>query len=585
MTEGGVEGFDDDICGFRETVLTSYGMCEYTDTINLAWIADNDGRQSPGDPCPYSSNALTSVTGVRILNTPSDTMEVNFNWWISNGNPSLDWGPRRTGTPEDPFRDFGGFLGTPMGDRNKYYIMSHSEADYDQLYAAVDHSAEGWLAPAVNAGDFADGYDTRYLISFGPFDIDPGQSLPVTFAYVAGENFHSDCEAFDNLFNDQMPEIYNAQLEFDDIGVNALWAGWMYDTPGVDTDSDGYRGEFHLCMEDTIWYRGDGVSDLRYPQVNPEDTSRLRLDTSDGRVRVKWNGLIPETSKNMYSLKVDFEGYNVYMATINEPGAYSLLAGYDMENYIKHVWNEGLAVWEITEYPFTLDSLQKLYGIDDPLLYTQSNPFIYSTDTVMYFTEAYYNNSDLSDTTKIHKLFQEEEPPCTIIIDSAKKWCPEDLTEDSLFFKYYEYEYVIDGRLPDTRYYIKVMSVHHNNDDTYQENNFFGIDSIDISVDVDDEAGNLIPSDFELRQNIPNPFNAATKISFALPYKAEVNMLIHNSLGQLVRDIDLGLKTAGNHTAIWDGKDNHGMTAASGIYIYTLRAGDFEASKKMVMVK
>ena len=94
------------------------------------------------------------------------------------------FGPRKAGSAEDPFRDFGGYLGTPMGDRNKYYIMSHPEIDYDQLFSAVDQTVDGWLSPGPIADDFADGFDTKYLLSFGPFNIQPGEEFPIVFAYA-----------------------------------------------------------------------------------------------------------------------------------------------------------------------------------------------------------------------------------------------------------------------------------------------------------------------------------------------------------------------------------------------------------------
>lgn len=200
----------------------------------------------------------------------------------------MDFGPRKAGTPDDPFRDFGGFLGTPEGDRNKYYIMRHAEFDYDQLFCALDHTADGWLPRDEQAYNFADGFDTRYLLSCGPFDIDPGEVLPMSFAYIGGENFHTDCNAFENLFDANDPYPFYNQLNFEDLGINSMWASWIYDNPGVDTDGDGYYGKYRICVydstfafdtasfnplvvdtivvyleADTIYYEGDRVPDFR----------------------------------------------------------------------------------------------------------------------------------------------------------------------------------------------------------------------------------------------------------------------------------------------------------------------------------
>jgi hypothetical protein len=115
----------DDVTGFKKTVPSSYDCPgeDWLDTINTAWIADNDGKRNVGDlpPCP-AALTLPAVTGMRVLRTPSASLQYSYNWWISNSNSSQDWGPRLAGTPEDPFRDFGtGGLGTPMGDRNKHF--------------------------------------------------------------------------------------------------------------------------------------------------------------------------------------------------------------------------------------------------------------------------------------------------------------------------------------------------------------------------------------------------------------------------------------------------------------------------------
>ena len=201
----GINDATDDICGFKRAIESPFG-CGFIDTVNIAWIADNDGKTSGQCQvtCPGAMD-ITGVTGTRVVRTPSDSLKYSFNWWVSNGDASQDFGPRMAGTEDDPFRDFGGFLGTPEGDRNKYYIMRHEEFDYDQLFSGLDHTGEGWLPRTTNAS-IPDGFDTRYLLSFGPFDINPGEVLPISFAYVAGEGFHHDCKAFTNLWNVNYPD-------------------------------------------------------------------------------------------------------------------------------------------------------------------------------------------------------------------------------------------------------------------------------------------------------------------------------------------------------------------------------------------
>jgi hypothetical protein len=78
----------------------------------------------------------------------------------------------------------------------------------------------------------------------------------------------------------------------------------------------------------------------------------------------------------------------------------------------------------------------------------------------------------------------------------------------------------------------------------------------------------------------PNPFNAATVISFALPEAARVILTVYDVSGRLVNELVNGMRPAGTHEVAFDGTD-----LASGIYIYRLEAGDYRAIKKVVLVK
>ena len=112
LQDGAQEGFDDDICGFIEAMPTTYGGCDWWDTVNIAWIADNDGQLAGGT----ETSPLPHVTASRIVRTPQDSLEVSFNWWLTAyGDQSLDFGPQARRS----YRDFGtGGLGSPVGDRN-----------------------------------------------------------------------------------------------------------------------------------------------------------------------------------------------------------------------------------------------------------------------------------------------------------------------------------------------------------------------------------------------------------------------------------------------------------------------------------
>jgi len=100
----------------------------------------------------------------------------------------------------------------------------------------------------------------------------------------------------------------------------------------------------------------------------------------------------------------------------------------------------------------------------------------------------------------------------------------------------------------------------------------------------------VLPSKSALLQNYPNPFNPETWLPYQLASDAPVTISIYNTKGQLIRNISLSTKKAGVYTAkdkaaYWNGKDSFGQSVASGVYFYTLQAGNFTATRRMLIVK
>jgi hypothetical protein len=107
----------------------------------------------------------------------------------------------------------------------------------------------------------------------------------------------------------------------------------------------------------------------------------------------------------------------------------------------------------------------------------------------------------------------------------------------------------------------------------------------DGATSVEDDPLSGLPDAFTLEQNYPNPFNASTTIAFTLQQHANVTLTLYNVLGQTVRDWPFGELSPGEHSIIWDGFDGYGREAASGIYLYSLRADSERVTKKMVLLK
>ena len=80
---------------------------------------------------------------------------------------------------------------------------------------------------------------------------------------------------------------------------------------------------------------------------------------------------------------------------------------------------------------------------------------------------------------------------------------------------------------------------------------------------------------------MPNPFQARTRIAFDLPRDAPVSLEVFDVTGRLVRTLANESMAAGAYEVSWNGADNSGQQVAAGVYLYRLRAGSFEATRRM----
>ena len=618
-------GYIDDICGFRRSLPAFYSTtnCSWDDTINIAWIADNDGDLTASPPVP-------NVTGTRIIRTPSDSLDVSFNWWVSNSNANRDFGPRhRTDT-----RSLGtGGNGTPTGDRNKYWYLRNKEFDYDQVYTAVISPMDTvWQYPPEGMReDIADGFDTRYLLSFGPFDIEPGQTLPLSFAYVGGERFHYSGTNLSNLPNS--PDQFYRNIDFSNLGYSSIWSSWIYDNPGYDTDTDGYAGKNHICnaggstdferidtifdtisvnppvitmridtiwrLADTVWYEGDGVPDFQGASPPPAPT--VWVYPSVGTIRVRFNGLRSETTRDVFSHALDFEGYRVYYSRDDRRSSFTLLTSYDLDDFSKYTWipNQGPGGdWVLKDIPFTRDSLRCLYapgGCTDSLWpieqYTRSNPFHKPgfSDSIFFFVPQDFNKSVLGVSTPIRKIYPTEPYPSTFKPDSAQ---PAELTPDG-YFKYFEYEYILTDLLPTVPYFVNVTAFDFgspksglsslesppniNPKTTYAMESADSVVAKDMKVFIYPNPyridGNYRAEGFEGRGESDRVDDRVRRIHFAnLPPKCTIRLFTID--GDLIREIIHDIPAAdplSNHD-VWDLITRNTQLAVSGLYYWTVES-------------
>jgi hypothetical protein len=122
--------------------------------------------------------------------------------------------------------------------------------------------------------------------------------------------------------------------------------------------------------------------------------------------------------------------------------------------------------------------------------------------------------------------------------------------------------------------------------DTYVEEDGMYIDDFEINVENSVIAEDPIVK-FESISNYPNPFNPSTTILFNLntEYAENTELVIYNLKGQKVKQLIKDQLSAGQHTAVWNGLDDEGKSVTSGVYFYKLKAGNFEQTKKMILMK
>ncbi|MBN2226647.1 MAG: hypothetical protein JW763_04730 [candidate division Zixibacteria bacterium] len=614
---------NDDWAGFKKTTPSKY-IAGLIDTINCAWTADNNGEPDPVSGQFQGLNSPTSIAAISILRTPRKNDDFNFNWWAASWYQNYNWGPMKAPAEGEPVHTFFGDYGSPHSDGDKYYMMANDEFDYDSWECQYDHTSQGWLPPPPNSWGIHNGADVHYLISCGPYSIGPGQSIPLTFAVVMGQHFHRD----------GVIAPYPTR-NFSDLELNALWASWVYDNPGVDTDGDGYRGECHVYgigghsakpypydpqepaseyeYVDTLWYRGDGVPDFSgaAPPPAPEFSLDAWInDKNQGIIDIYWDGMTTENTRDQFNQSIDFEGYRVYLSITGMAGDFDLVSSYDMDNYDRWEFDDDYEEWGIVYAPFTRAQLQGWYGenFDPDKFYDIDNLFPFynirtGQDEFFYFTRHDWNQSSLTDTTLIHKLYPLEPPPPTLDYDSARIYYPDVLTEDGKF-KYYQYHYRLRRLLPSQPYYVSVTAFDHgdpaknltpretppytNAQREFAQNSAAKVEAEGLNVVVYPNPYRIdgrYREHFEGWEQPDLPAERTRAIHFAnLPHKCVIRIFTID--GDLIREIfhDYPQGAPGSSHDQWDMISRNTMTVMSGIYYYVVDSDMGKQIGKLVII-
>ncbi|MCH7783657.1 PD40 domain-containing protein, partial [candidate division KSB1 bacterium] len=182
---------------------------------------------------------------------------------------------------------------------------------YDPAYITNIRQYDlNWMYPGQDiALDISAGTILTQLLSVGPFDLAPGNELPIVLAFVMGENFHTNPRNLANIYRGDI-DAYYANLDFSDLIKNAQWARWIYDNPGIDTDNDG-------ILDD--WFSGIWVINVNTGVKKPFFRHFGDHD---------WH-----PDKNKFVIRISLQIYTVDVIIIDPPLVVSLS--------IKQITNEG----------------------------------------------------------------------------------------------------------------------------------------------------------------------------------------------------------------------------------------------------
>jgi hypothetical protein len=315
--------------------------------------------------------------------------------------------------------------------------------------------------------------------------------------------------------------------------------------------------------------------------------------------------VLSESTRDVFSRELDFEGYRVWLARDERPSSYSVAASYDKEDYNRWDFNPARNGFVLRESPFSLEELRCLYADScgdttwHPDQYPRSRPLVHA-DGACYFEPQDYNRSVLANdpinaTTPIRKLYPDAPKPPVLDPDSIRILFPngEDtvyLTEDG-FIKYYEYEYTFENLLPTVPYWINVTAFDFGSPEA-------GVAPLETSptllpivsyptpsVSETEASGQgvyVYPNPYRLDENYRAagfegrsrrylPEDRTRTIHFAnLPPKCTIR--IYTIDGDLVREIVHDVDPAdplANHD-VWDMITRNSQQPVSGLYYWTV---------------
>ncbi len=351
----------------------------------------------------------------------------------------------------------------------------------------------------------------------------------------------------------------------------------------IDSDNNlrQYTDEGDVIIEDSgIWKSIDISPDgtlLAATSLN-EDKTIYVFDLVSGGSARQYTLLRPTTQEGIYEDIVVFADALDWDLT----GKYLL---YDALNRFSLASGETIEQWDMNILDVENDVIQPIFAPQSKEINIGNPTFAQTNDAVFVFD--YMDTESQQAAVYALNIFSGELSAQPIVVNSAANGFnparPRFSTNDDLIV----YQNVEAGYALINKQAITQDRLHpQGNPESYLSGGtnpyWFAVGSRPQTAVQNKTSA---PQEFGLLQNYPNPFNPSTTIQFQLTTDSDVQLFIYNSLGQKIRTLIDNLRVAGEHSVSWNGQDDAGNPVSSGIYFYTLIAGDKQETQKMMLLQ
>jgi len=546
----------------------------------------------PGDP--FNGNVSMSLAAY-------GGQSVKLRWRVITDNN--DDGGIGTGLHIDDLEIFTTGLNNDVGAKNCY--VPYPTSTY---FTTIPCSVELW-----NYGNLDQGLvPAAWRVDYGtPNPLIPWAAIPMLSSVTKTWNWTTPA------VGDYFMDAYTFLGSDEDLSNDTSKAGIITVT-GADVWEFGYDGR-EWTYEPSIYYFNAGVGEGAYVRYTPADdgitdpvqiTELKALFSDAGTIRVRLYGpgastpgapiaafqhAVTQINPNWET--IDISGYNitgefwVWYEVMNVSGAPHIM-GWDENKFGDGHFFDNFSGFQASDYAFFSHAIGGP-GTNPPfdvnLTYVSGSPVPVGGGQLFFDIWVQYNGTTPINYDAWLAVEYEGGPPTTLVLRVLNNYQP---------------GWVINR--PNTMYpvpgawaagnYVHFARVGDEPNTVWAEDSFpwvksgasdgsffqpYPVAGVENPFDYIDKSGAAnLPTEYALHGAYPNPFNPTTNINFDLPVSGQVKLAVYDLQGRLVQTLVDGQRSAGAHTVTFNASN-----LASGVYIYAITAGDFQASGKVVLMK